>query len=69
MQREVPLNKPPRFTQLLEISFKGSVLAAEQVELQADGPRVESDARLEWHWVASLYKLIQLADMEDSMEQ
>lgn len=32
MQRKVPLNKPPRFTQLLEISFKGSVLAAERVD-------------------------------------
>lgn len=29
MQWEVPLNKPPWFTQLLEISFKGSALASE----------------------------------------
>lgn len=29
MQWEVTLNKPPWFTQLLEISFKGSALAAE----------------------------------------
>lgn len=36
MQWEVLLNKPPRFTQLLEISFKGSELAAERV----DGPQL-----------------------------
>lgn len=38
MQWEVPLNKPPWFTQLLEISFKGSVLAAERAKQRAGGP-------------------------------
>lgn len=40
LQWEVALSKPPRFTQLLEISFKGSALAAEQsgAERGAGGP-------------------------------